>query len=165
MIELLNLLSSVEVVEDGRSSFTSSNGNVGLVDLSAPVGGQRARVLLVDGVLVQLALLGVADGAGSDCEKEMVSDPALVSWYESRYIPFSPACAILSAIEGVIVESVRLFTISNNDGLSDQSLAGVRTDIYGGMLGQQGGNRAHKLADSMALPAVPLAAFAMVHTW
>lgn len=79
MIELLNLLSSVEVVEDGRSSFTSSNGNVGLVNLGAPVSGQRARVLLVDGVLVQLALLGVADGAGSDCEKEMVSDLALVS--------------------------------------------------------------------------------------
>lgn len=70
----------MEVVEDRGPSFTSSNGNVGLVDLSAPVSGQRARVLLIDGVLVQLALLGVADGAGSDYEDTKISEAVLVWW-------------------------------------------------------------------------------------
>lgn len=66
MIELLDLLTSMEVVEDRWASFTSSNGDVGLVDLGTPVSGQGLRILRVNGVLVQLPLLGVADGAGSD---------------------------------------------------------------------------------------------------
>jgi hypothetical protein len=76
MVKLLDLLSSVEVVEDGRSSFSGSNGDIGLVDLCTPVSGQGARVLLVDGVLVQLALFGITHGVRGDYSRAWVSGPA-----------------------------------------------------------------------------------------
>lgn len=54
---------------------------------------------------------------------------------------------------------------AEQSGPGRSSNAYIRRRAGSGRQRQQGGDRAHKLADSMALPAVPLAAFAMAHTW
>lgn len=95
MVKLLDLLSSVEVVEDGRTSLPGPDGNIGFIDLRAPVRGQRARVLRVDAVLVELTLLGVTDGVGGDCSKGIGEWGDHGQRMKELHSPFSPAFAIL----------------------------------------------------------------------
>lgn len=66
VIEFAYFFSGMEIVDDRRSSFTSVNGDIGLVDLGAEVGREVVSRLVILCDSGELPLLGVSNSVGQD---------------------------------------------------------------------------------------------------